>query len=892
MATHITFRFEKQIILLFLLLTAVCFLQAQTSFISTWKTDNPGDSDSTSITIPTHPSGTYAYDVDWNNDGIFDEFQITGNVTHDFGSAGSYTIRIKGLFPRIYFNNTGDKEKLIDISQWGDIEWQSMNAAFSGCIHLNFSASDAPDLSNVSNFTSAFSGCTAFNSPIGHWDVSNVNTFYFTFQNCSAFNQPLNNWNTQSVNSMQRMFIGCTNFNQPINNWDVSKVSSFSAMFNNCKAFNQPLSDWDMSNAIHISMMFAGAENFNQAIGNWQLDNATHMHTMFHGASSFNQDIGDWDVSKVTSLASIFKGAASFNQDIGDWDVSQVTNLGWAFAGASSFDQDIGDWDVSQVTNMSYMFFHASVFNQDISDWDVGQVTGMGHAFDSATLFNQDIGDWDVGQVYQFGAMFNSAISFDQNLGNWDVSQGTHMNTMFHNVTLSTENYDSLLIGWNNLELKDSVTFTGGNSIYCAGWEARANMIAANSWSINDGGADNTLPTPICKNITIELENGTQTIDPSALDNGSYAHCSTVYFAASKTSFDCSDLGEFLDTLTVFDMLGNESTCIANVAVIDGPVNFNCPEDITVTPNSFGCQANVFWEEPSRNCNMTVSSSHESGDFFPAGTTMVTYTAIDQLGNTITCSFEVTVWNDLQISIDSLQNPLCYNTSDGQAFVSVTGGLEPYFFDWDHDGIGDNDDIEDQSGLVEGSYLLTLSDELGCSTVSALVELIHPEPLILSSTISESPNNPWTKIDLSVTGGTASYQYDWDIDGSGDFDDKEDIEVEESGVYTVIVKDTNGCTTSHEVEVIINAVGTPGRLQYVTIFPNPNEGVFVVEQGDCTEETEIEIFDINGVKVFQQFTSKCQTSVSLKDLPKGTYFLRLSSRNGTYVKPMVNSRVR
>ncbi len=63
-------------------------------FVTTWKTDNAGISNSTSITIPTTGTG-YNYDVDWNNDGTFDEFGITGSATHDFGVAGTYTIRIQ-----------------------------------------------------------------------------------------------------------------------------------------------------------------------------------------------------------------------------------------------------------------------------------------------------------------------------------------------------------------------------------------------------------------------------------------------------------------------------------------------------------------------------------------------------------------------------------------------------------------------------------------------------------------------------------------------------------------------------------------------------------------------------------------------------------------------------
>jgi hypothetical protein len=59
---------------------ALCNLNAQAPFITTWKTDNPGSSNSTSITISTTGTG-YNYDVDWNNDGTFDDLGVTGDIT-------------------------------------------------------------------------------------------------------------------------------------------------------------------------------------------------------------------------------------------------------------------------------------------------------------------------------------------------------------------------------------------------------------------------------------------------------------------------------------------------------------------------------------------------------------------------------------------------------------------------------------------------------------------------------------------------------------------------------------------------------------------------------------------------------------------------------------------
>ncbi|HHX58317.1 MAG TPA: hypothetical protein GX706_00935 [Candidatus Moranbacteria bacterium] len=87
-------------------------------FVTVWKTNNPGTSNATSITIPTHGTG-YNYDIDWTCDGTFDVIGATGTETHDYGTAGTYTVCIRGQFPQIYFNNGGDRQKILEVQQWG-----------------------------------------------------------------------------------------------------------------------------------------------------------------------------------------------------------------------------------------------------------------------------------------------------------------------------------------------------------------------------------------------------------------------------------------------------------------------------------------------------------------------------------------------------------------------------------------------------------------------------------------------------------------------------------------------------------------------------------------------------------------------------------------------------
>ena len=78
----------------------------------------------------------------------------------------------------------------------------------------------------------------------------------------------------------------------------------------------------------------------------------------------------------------------------------------------------------------------------------------------------------------------------------------------------------------------------------------------------------------------------------------------------------------------------------------------NCPGDITVGSDAGQCGAIVTWTfSATDNCAVdTISSTHAPGDFFPVGTTTVTYTVEDIYGNVTTCSFDVTV-NDTEAPV-------------------------------------------------------------------------------------------------------------------------------------------------------------------------------------------------------------------------------------------------
>ena len=259
--------------------------------------------------------------------------------------------------------------------------------------------------------------------------------------------------------------------------------------------------------------MFCGASAFNQAIGSWSTANVTDMRYMFSFASAFNQAIGSWSTSNVTYMNGMFRYASAFNQDIGGWNTGNVTNMSSMFSVASAFNQDIGSWNTANVTDMSVMFSFASAFNQNIGSWSTSNVTYMSYMFGHASAFNQDIGSWNVGNL-------------------------TDATEMFNMVTLSSFNYDALLVGWNAQTLQSFVTFDGGNSIYSssAAVIARANMISAYNWVITDGGY--VAPTPT---FTVTIT-PTSTPTPTSSPTSSITPTSTISPTATATPTSTPDI--------------------------------------------------------------------------------------------------------------------------------------------------------------------------------------------------------------------------------------------------------------------------------------------------------------------------------------------------------------
>ena len=172
---------------------------------------------------------------------------------------------------------------------------------------------------------------------------------------------------------------------------------------------------------------------------------------------------------------------------------------------------------------------------------------------------------------------------------------------------------------------------------------------------------------------------------------------------------------------------------------------------------------------------------------------------------TKTASDHFPVSTRLQLKLLTLDNSLatnvtCNGEDNGTATVEVSGGIEPYTFEW-----SDGQSTSAATNLKAGDYSVTITDALGGVLTS---NFIITEPTALELTTTENTTVYYGYEDQScatlaveeIVGGVAPYTYEWSTGGI-----TETIEVcpEESKEYTVTITDANGCSTTATINVTV-----------------------------------------------------------------------------------------
>jgi len=136
------------------------------------------------------------------------------------------------------------------------------------------------------------------------------------------------------------------------------------------------------------------------------------------------------------------------------------------------------------------------------------------------------------------------------------------------------------------------------------------------------------------------------------------------------------------------------------------------------------------------------------------------------------------------------QNVSCFGGTDGFASIEVSGGQEPYSFQWSNEETSANITM-----LQAGTYTVTIMDSAGDSKEENIT-ITQPEPLSIEL-ISQSNidcTNAVGLAEVNATGGTPAYTYVWeDIQGAA-------VSLT-AGEHTVTVTDANDCAETSTITI-------------------------------------------------------------------------------------------
>ena len=150
-------------------------------------------------------------------------------------------------------------------------------------------------------------------------------------------------------------------------------------------------------------------------------------------------------------------------------------------------------------------------------------------------------------------------------------------------------------------------------------------------------------------------------------------------------------------------------------------------------------------------------------------------------------------------------NPTCSYNDDGTITILVSGGWGNYSFDINGVHYGDTNTI---TGLTEGTYTAMITDANGCQITGGSVGLKKPDALAFETEIGTIICYGGTT-DVSITeaaGGTGANYY-YSIDNAQTWQPDSIFTGVQSGIYTLTMKDENGCTLSK-----IDTINQPAKL--------------------------------------------------------------------------------
>tara|TARA_B100001758_G_scaffold105218_1_gene90109 strand:+ start:19737 stop:24971 length:5235 start_codon:yes stop_codon:yes gene_type:complete len=353
-----------------------------------------------------------------------------------------------------------------------------------------------------------------------------------------------------------------------------------------------------------------------------------------------------------------------------------------------------------------------------------------------------------------------------------------------------------------------------------------------------------------------------------------------IYFITVIDENDCLSLDSFI--INDDNALAATSAIVQNVSCFDA-----CDGEIKVEVTGLGV--------PFYDVNNDPYYEYQWDDFLSQTNDTVIGLCVDNTTNSTVYTCVITDAEDCPITIsvtlvqpDSLsvsaeitsdwyfQDISCYGASDGKAIVDANGGNPAYSYLW-----SDGQSTSSAVNLSAGNYVVVVTDANGCMD-STDITLVEPPQLDLSVETSNVSCFGYDDAEITVDadGGTPFLgippKYLYFFSGPTNFD-SDTVPISTAtdlapGIYTITVKDANGCTVTAENIFITEPLDALGIIDLDSINESCN-----LANGEIRSEIE------GGVQPYSYLWSNGDTLSDASGLVSGVYTLIVTDYNGCQV---------
>ncbi len=219
----------------------------------------------------------------------------------------------------------------------------------------------------------------------------------------------------------------------------------------------------------------------------------------------------------------------------------------------------------------------------------------------------------------------------------------------------------------------------------------------------------------------------------------------------------------------------------------------------------------------------------------------------------------------LEVSAEIIE-PKCFNENSGSVSLSVSGGVEPYAYNWSN-----NVTTAENKNIYSGTYSVTVTDDNFCEITESYT-LNQPDRIVTSAVVENVRGYGLSdgSIDITTEGGEHPYTYEWS-NTSGFSGSTEDVYLIPSDTYSLTIFDTNMC--QYDTSIFVSQ---PPPLEMTSTITD----VYCYDNSDGSVEVSVSGGVPPYTYVWEDSAKKLNNSTeTLRSVPTGYYYVTATDNN-------------